>query len=223
VPAKSKLGFKLLLASPELGVSIFDKNPTSRILTGKNYVQSISAEMSCADPFKKGIGWPYVPTAQDLADYAGYPDDLKVLVGKSSYQMSGKQIRKYNLECQSKIDAAEALFTAELGLTKNDIAYVPSIYIHPVLKAAGADALTAGMVNMLVLGNECISPKPFGPMSRTSDLFEDRYKEVLVECGLNVTFVDDWSTYHLLKGEVHCGTNTLRKVDPAKKCWEVKL
>jgi protein-arginine deiminase len=73
------------------------------------------------------------------------------------------------------------------------------------------------MVNMLVLDKTCIAPKPFGPVVGGRDLFEEHYRATLADCGMSVTFVNDWYTYHVNKGEVHCGTNTLRKVDPSKK------
>lgn len=73
---------------------------------------------------------------------------------------------------------------------------------------------------MLVLGKNCISPKPFGPVVAGKDLFEEHFRSTLVKDGLSVAFIDDWDTYHLLNGEVHCGTNTLRKADSATKWWE---
>ncbi|WP_328767460.1 protein-arginine deiminase family protein [Streptomyces sp. NBC_00286] len=33
--------------------------------------------------------------------------------------------------------------------------------------------------------------------------------------GLKVSYIDDWYTYHLGQGEVHCGTNTLRDTSAA--------
>ena len=39
--------------------------------------------------------------------------------------------------------------------------------------------------------------------------------------GLEVNFLDDWSTYHLQLGEVHCGTNVVRT--PLQNWWEVAL
>ena len=36
-------------------------------------------------------------------------------------------------------------------------------------------------------------------------------------------FVDDWYTYHLSMGEVHCGTNVLRTPDPDAQWWATRL
>ena len=39
--------------------------------------------------------------------------------------------------------------------------------------------------------------------------------------GYTVTHVDDWYTYHVNIGEVHCGTNNTRT--PTANWWEVGL
>lgn len=220
VPAKNKLGFKLLLASPKLGMQILEANRTTRMLLGRTYVEGVAAEMLVSDLLKSGIDWKYTPTAQDRADYGTNTPELAELVKASSYKLTAASFIGFNRECQGRIDLAEKKFSKALGLGSNDIGYVPALYIHPQNKALGADALTAGMVNMLVLGQECIAPRPFGPLVGGVDMFEDSYRNTLKECGLNVAFVDDWHTYHLLKGEVHCGSNTLRHPDAKKKWWE---
>ena len=32
---------------------------------------------------------------------------------------------------------------------------------------------------------------------------------------MKVSYLDDWETYHLGMGEIHCGTNTLRNTSAA--------
>ena len=41
----------------------------------------------------------------------------------------------------------------------------------------------------------------------SADPFEEDIKAKLGPLGLNVIFADDWDTYHINMGEVHCGTN----------------
>ena len=56
-------------------------------------------------------------------------------------------------------------------------------------------------------------------------LFED-YMNGLVggslPAGMTLHFIDDWWTYHVKEGEVHCGTNERRDFPPAgtPKWWE---
>jgi protein-arginine deiminase len=107
-----------------------------------------------------------------------------------------------------------------LGATDADIVDVPILYMPNRDFPAFADALTAGMVNMLVLNGHCVVPKPFGPEVAGVDRFEADLQTNLSGLGLRVWFIDDWHEYHVLLGEVHCGTNTLRRVRANPRCWE---
>jgi hypothetical protein len=52
----------------------------------------------------------------------------------------------------------------------------------------------------------------------TVDLIESFILSVLEPLGQRVHFIDDWE-YHEIGGEVHCGTNTLRRM-PSTKWWK---
>ena len=107
----------------------------------------------------------------------------------------------------------------EIALDAEDLIEVPVIFMPNEWQPALADALTAGMVNMLVINHHCIVPRPFGPVVRGLDLFEEHLRARLTPLGLTVGFLDDWFEYHVNLGEVHCGTNTLRSPDPSKWKW----
>jgi len=66
------------------------------------------------------------------------------------------------------------------------------------------------MLNLLVAeSTKLVIPKPFGPKNASgSDLMELNIADKL--SGFTIHFVDDWNTYHLREGEVHCGTNAKR-------------
>lgn len=94
-----------------------------------------------------------------------------------------------------------------------------------------AGALTAGMVNMLVINNTLVIPQPFGPVTNGVDQFWHALETRITNAngGLNPQQIDDWALYHACEGEVHCGTNTLRKptalnmnawlLSPAAQWW----
>jgi hypothetical protein len=153
----------------------------------------------------------------------------------------GKEIRRKNIEefltdglpelklraselkiCNTRqafyaLDKARETLQKEMGLQDTDIIRAPMIF-YP--NARGEyDALTTGTVNMLVINNHCIIPKPFGPIIMGRDLFEKDLEDQLVALGLTVKWIDDWDEYHVGHGEVHCGTNTLRK-PPVAPWWE---
>jgi hypothetical protein len=56
---------------------------------------------------------------------------------------------------------------------------------------------------------------------RSVDLFEAVTRIRLEALGNVVRFVDSWH-YHVRHGEIHCGTNVLRKPAPPVKWWELK-
>uniref|UniRef100_A0A8C9MQZ9 protein-arginine deiminase n=1 Tax=Serinus canaria TaxID=9135 RepID=A0A8C9MQZ9_SERCA len=119
---------------------------------------------------------------------------------------------------QRCIDWNRDLLKQELGLSEQDIVDIPQLFI---LTNSRADALFPDMVNMLVLGRHLGIPKPFGPVVGGRCCLEQRVRELLEPLGLSCTFIDDFFSYHLLSGDVHCGTNVRRKPF-AFKWWHME-
>uniref|UniRef100_A0A3P9PD56 Peptidyl arginine deiminase, type II n=1 Tax=Poecilia reticulata TaxID=8081 RepID=A0A3P9PD56_POERE len=78
------------------------------------------------------------------------------------------------------------------------------------------------MVNMIVLGKDLGIPKPFGPKVDGRCALETEMCSLMEGLGLRCTFIDDFSSYHKLLGEVHCGSNVLRKPFDFK-WWNLEL
>jgi hypothetical protein len=78
-------------------------------------------------------------------------------------------------------------------------------------------ALTPGTVNLIVANRDgqapiLMVPDPFfraDSMGPEDDPVAQDFVNRM-PAGLEVAFVDDWYSYHLLDGEVHCGTNVTR-------------
>jgi len=119
---------------------------------------------------------------------------------------------------QPKLDSIKAQFKSECGLADTDFIELPILFMDLTAPPL-ADALTAGIVNMLVVNKTCVVPKAFGPVVGGVDLFRKEVETKLGKLGLNVRIVDDWYEYHVQLGEIHCGTNTLRTPKKAK-WWE---
>uniref|UniRef100_A0A8V5GBW8 Protein-arginine deiminase n=1 Tax=Melopsittacus undulatus TaxID=13146 RepID=A0A8V5GBW8_MELUD len=96
-----------------------------------------------------------------------------------------------------------------LGLSEPDIIDIPQLFRGDT--AHGAEAFFPDMVNMLVLGRHLGIPKPFGPQVGGQCCLEERVRALLEPLGLTCTFIDDYFSYHVLSGDVHCGTNVRRK------------
>uniref|UniRef100_A0A8D0DZY5 protein-arginine deiminase n=1 Tax=Salvator merianae TaxID=96440 RepID=A0A8D0DZY5_SALMN len=109
---------------------------------------------------------------------------------------------------QSCIDWNRSILKRELGLSERDIIDIPQLF---TLEGSTATALFPDMVNMLVLGKHLGIPKPFGPIIHGRCCLEANVCSLLEPLGLLCTFIDDFFSYHVLAGEVHCGTNVHRE------------
>ncbi|NXL04435.1 PADI1 deiminase, partial [Mesembrinibis cayennensis] len=132
--------------------------------------------------------------------------------------LANEALRKFNNYVQSCISWNRDILKRALGLAEPDILDIPQLFRGEV--AAGAEAFFPDMVNMLVLGRHLGIPKPFGPLVGGQCCLEERVRALLEPLGLTCTFIDDYFSYHVLSGEVHCGTNVRRKPF-AFKWWHV--
>ena len=112
------------------------------------------------------------------------------------------------------------ILKAELGLDEEDIVRIPALYEEQAYCGPYGLALIPGTVNMLVITQDdgtvdAFLPDPF--MREDGVAVEDdpfvQAVEALLPQGVTPYWVDDWNTYHLMWGEVHCGTNTTRTPD----------
>jgi protein-arginine deiminase len=82
--------------------------------------------------------------------------------------------------------------------------------------AVMTSAYVPGAVNGVLLGRDrYLAPKQWGPVIGGKDVFTAAVNAAYTRAGLKVAYIDDWETYHLGMGEVHCGTNTLRDASGA--------
>ncbi|MFH8336500.1 protein-arginine deiminase family protein [Streptomyces sp. AM6-12] len=79
-------------------------------------------------------------------------------------------------------------------------------------------AYTPDPVNGVLLGpHSYLAPAQWGPVINGRDIFTTAVTAAYRAAGIQVGYLDDFSTHHLLGGEVHCGTNTLR--DATQRWW----
>ncbi|MFC9506234.1 protein-arginine deiminase domain-containing protein [Streptomyces sp. NPDC057002] len=82
--------------------------------------------------------------------------------------------------------------------------------------AVQTSAYVPGAVNGVLLGRDrYLAPRQWGPVIGGKDIFTEAVNAVYTRVGMKVSYIDDWYTYHLGMGEVHCGTNTLRDASAA--------
>jgi hypothetical protein len=215
--------WRLLMASPRRAYHLLGTVPHHAVvLQGRQFRQ-------------RGRWRPVNTTANVLLNGAATPilaprrmyDQHGARIATNRY-LSAQQLNDYNLQViQPRLDAVVNQLVAEIGLVPAEVIEVPVIFAPGEESArlrppAGghrrrtnlAGALTADMVNMLVVNDRCIVPDPFGPIDPVTlvDVFQQDLTQQIAAANVNltVTFIDDWYSYHCNMGEVHCGTNTNR-------------
>ncbi|MES1241723.1 MAG: protein-arginine deiminase family protein [Acidobacteriota bacterium] len=163
---------------------------------------------------------------------------LKLFTGKSRTPFQERTVTQIlgnapllaqNATCQARLDGVESVMAAELGLDPAaDIVRIPSLFIEEELAPGFFSALMPGMVNLLAITRpdfartQLVLPRPFGPVLAGVDQMEQDVRTKLAALGFaasQVRFVDDFDTYHVNLGEVHCGTNS-RRLAHATPWWE---
>ena len=116
---------------------------------------------------------------------------------------------------QGKIDKALTIIRDAVGLTDAEIIRVPTLFESEMGAAVAWDP---GTVNGIVLGNRFAAPKAHSAIVEGKDIVQKAFEDALVPRGMVVDWVEDWDTYHINLGEVHCGSN-VRRTPPAKPFW----
>ena len=140
--------------------------------------------------------------------------------------MADNALRGLNEDIQlDYLDPAWETLQAELGLTEDDVIRVPMLFEEAPQCGGGTATLLPGSVNMVVATGadgasaDLILPDPYFRTStsdQSSDPFIEMFNSLLPE-GNTPHWVDDWDSYHMMLGEVHCGSNTLRT--PMENNW----
>ncbi|GAA3823711.1 hypothetical protein GCM10023083_66200 [Streptomyces phyllanthi] len=92
----------------------------------------------------------------------------------------------------------------------------PSAAPAPAPNTVMTSAYVPGAVNGILLSRDrYLAPRQWGPVIGGKDIFTEAVTAAYTRAGMKVSYVDDWYTYHLGMGEIHCGTNTLRDASAA--------
>lgn len=225
--------WKLLIASPTAAYAVLNAVPNNSVVMNARHLNYGLAQTTAG---------AMMGNANSTIPNPGNPPNV----------LTWEELRWWNTHPLQRVlnDIKNTLVT-EIGLVLNeDVIEVPVVF-RPQARLAGGgaafdatrdpgaqnginvlpgtaggfvvEALTADMVNMLVLNNHLIIPKPFGPENPAgtapvgADRFEADLTQKLQNANPNLVphYLDDWNTYHANMGEVHCGTNTLRSPRPA--------
>lgn len=161
-----------------------------------------------------------LPSSTTLSRYGqdhGYPT-----VGSLTTDMS---LRALNDDVQADyVEPAIAKFKTELGITDADIIRIPGLWEQPSGCGGRVAALIPGMANLIIANVDGATTHLFtaDPFFRSSGASQANDPVIAafsaaMPAGMSMHFVDDWNTYHMGLGEVHCGTNVRRT--PTTMWW----
>jgi hypothetical protein len=133
-------------------------------------------------------------------------------------------LRALNEDLQADyLEPTIAKFKTEMGLTDADIIRLPSLFEQPSGCNGRVAALIPGMVNLIVANvdgttTHLFTADPFfrAVQAQSSDPVIAAF-QALMPAGMTMHFLDNWDTYHMGLGEVHCGTNVRRT--PTAMWW----
>ncbi len=199
VPAKTARGWKLLIANNNMAKAMLQK------LVDDGHGDAILF------PGQKDYGPNDTSTPTlDIAEAV-----TKVL--------ADTDLMTWSQTAQTKADAIRKTVVDAVGLTDAVTEANGDIISMPFLTwqqgdpgQTGLIAWQPGTVNMLVVGEHLEIPNPFGPKVNGVDVFAQDLLDRLgtpvnglgaAGNGVHVHLIDDFESYHIEAGEVHCGSN----------------
>ena len=195
----SKKGFKILIASPQAAYAL---------------LQRLNAS---------GHGQTLILKDKQRIVSANGPDDIVLADAQISIRdlLSDSLFWEANLNVyQEYMNLNRAILEKHLGVDPEQIIPIPSLFKvksgHTGLERTSA--YFPSMVNHLVIGRTSIVAKPYGPVINGKCQFERAFEEALPE--RDTEFINDWFSYHVRGGEIHCATNALRAPDFPTKWWQ---
>ncbi len=202
-PAKTDRGWKLLVASNNLAKQMLQKladdgHGAALLFDGKN-------------TYKNETDSTMVPAAKSVTE-----------------TLNNSDLLQWSQEAHAAADGIRKTVVDATGLTDAEIIEMPFLTEEV---GGGKIAWQPGTANMLLVGNTMEIPNPFGPKVNGVDVFAQDLKDRLgtpVNAlgadgqGMKVFFIDDFESYHINEGEVHCGTNPEGPPQPTWQWWLVK-
>jgi protein-arginine deiminase len=131
--------------------------------------------------------------------------------------LNNTALMTHNQDAAADIKAQVDVIKAATGLTDAEIVNVP---VTHRLTSSKSVAHIPGTVNGIAMSDKVFfAPDPHGPVIDGKDIFKAAFEASMTTWGITVYWVEDWSLFHALDGEIHCATNADRVVGPGETWW----
>ena len=141
----------------------------------------------------------------------------------------------HNTNAAGFIDAAVNSIMRETKLKEGEVVRIPTLFYataNVLYREQGASWEEVGLTHHLqktaFYGNvvngisyrpkHFLAPRPWGPFIDGADIFEKAVIDAFGPHSYDVEFEDTWFTHHVNGGELHCGTNEMRRA--TNKWWK---
>ncbi|ATY62071.1 arginine deiminase [Cordyceps militaris] len=215
LPAPSERGWVMAVHDPVQALEILQKAQSE----GHGGVKAVSRPVMPDDKLGTHGNGPLpnltINALLDLPDFARVQ------------QYVGRQIAK-NVESVKR----------EIGLADSEILYIPGLFYNETMEGKRTyqpikvfpdvdkedESLTAYETSFQVFAiypstvngvlfspTHYVAPDPWGPVIDGKDILKEATLAGYAASNLTVTFMDDWYSFHLGLGEIHCGSNAFRE------------
>lgn len=126
----------------------------------------------------------------------------------------------FNQQVQAHVDMLRMQIQHDTGIPDSDIIEIP--FLWEQVDMGRALAYQPGTVNLLLYnGTHAVIAKPHGPVIGGMDAVQADMTQRMMMAGVTPHFAEQWDLLHALEGEVHCGTNAVRRIPTDVHWWEV--
>ena len=171
------------------------------------------------------IGDEYVLVNGSKRWSGGMPAMITVEEVLAPENINFQNLNRYHI--QTKLNQAEsAIRAAGGGSGETHFIPVPALFFGELTVGPSGEftvgdrsayAFSPGPTNLQPVSGNLYVHRQFGPNNALGeDIYEKVIKNSVQE---SVFFVDGWDAYHVLTGEIHCGTNVTRTI-PDELWWE---
>jgi len=153
-------------------------------------------------------------------------DDFVVWETTVDEVLTDADLMEFNNGIQTRLDGIRDFYIEQIGVGEEEIIELPVLFEQ--LDYGLAVSLSPNVINMAVVTTEqathLIVPDPEGPRVTSLDEWAEETRNRLESLGTEsnpviVSFVDVFWAYHIHKGAVHCGINSVR-VPPRLDWWD---
>lgn len=195
----SRLGFKILIASPRKFYQLIKSLPPETIVFDNSENYYVFNKIS--DDIKKRFTQKYENNQESKCIYK---TQLRV-----KDILNWTELINDNNKYQVLLDKNRDILMTELNIKSHEIIEIP-IYYWPKSLYPRARSILPNMINNIYTNNFMLVPEPFGPKIDNHDLFEDYFVSIIPKT-VRVYFIRNWDSYYLLEGDINCGMNVKRQ------------